>query len=618
MKNTTPLLSTLITANHILSHHAVLDPFGHISVRNPNTNTTFFIALQIGPATVSSPADIGEYHIADGTPLPGASTSIFNLRRTSTLNASIIMRTSYKTVLAVLPLYATTTIADRYASNIRPVIIDAPQVAANFPDVDGIQLLSPAFINPENVPATFANGTSGPTPQRDLESFVKGLTQRNGWITYYNDLRSEEDRAIPYVTLTNGKNSNEKLRVWIQGGQHGNEPAGDEGVLALLGKFAQDSQWSAKVLEKIDLTIIPRYNVDGVEYLQRQLASNYDPNRDHAVLERQQTRAIRKLQSEFDPHIFIDDHEYTGGNLVAEKYIRAQDLLVSANKNQNVNPSIRALNQEFVDDIFAVAESKELRIFPYFTTSVANGTITIEEPDALAAANHKGAGNYQALTFLVETRGIAIADQHFQRRVASHVIVLETILNKAVDEFDDINSTIEAGRKAFVDSNDDIVVTYEQRITNKTVPFIDASSGEIVSVPVRSRNSDPSIITLSRPRPKAYVFSRAWADVAERLRILGVTVDVLEQDFVGTVEALVVTTAELAETKFGGIAGTTITTNATLREVTIPAGGFYVDTKQKNAGYAFTLLEPEGEASQVYYNKIPLEEGDEYPVFRVF
>ena len=77
---------------------------------------------------------------------------------------------------------------------------------------------------------------------------MKGLTQRNGWISYNNDLRSEEDRAIPYVTLTNGKKSSEKLRIWIQGGQHGNEPAGDEGVLALLGKFAQDSQWSAKIL----------------------------------------------------------------------------------------------------------------------------------------------------------------------------------------------------------------------------------------------------------------------------------------------------------------------------------------------------------------------------------
>lgn len=48
MLNITALLSTLITANHILSYHNVLDSFGHVSVRNPKTNTTFFIALQLG------------------------------------------------------------------------------------------------------------------------------------------------------------------------------------------------------------------------------------------------------------------------------------------------------------------------------------------------------------------------------------------------------------------------------------------------------------------------------------------------------------------------------------------------------------------------------------------
>lgn len=48
MVNITGLMSTLITANHILSYHNVLDSFGHISVRNPNTNDTFFIALQLG------------------------------------------------------------------------------------------------------------------------------------------------------------------------------------------------------------------------------------------------------------------------------------------------------------------------------------------------------------------------------------------------------------------------------------------------------------------------------------------------------------------------------------------------------------------------------------------
>ncbi|KAF1843202.1 uncharacterized protein K460DRAFT_288129 [Cucurbitaria berberidis CBS 394.84] len=69
MVNTTALLSTLITANHILHYHNVLDAMGHVSVRNPNTNTTFFIALQLGPAVISGPQDIGEYLIEDGSPV---------------------------------------------------------------------------------------------------------------------------------------------------------------------------------------------------------------------------------------------------------------------------------------------------------------------------------------------------------------------------------------------------------------------------------------------------------------------------------------------------------------------------------------------------------------------
>ncbi|KAF1353012.1 hypothetical protein EJ07DRAFT_182933 [Lizonia empirigonia] len=71
MVNITSLLSTLTTANHILSYHNVLDSFGHISVRNPNTNTTFFIALQLGPAVVSGVQDIGEYLVAEGSPVSG-------------------------------------------------------------------------------------------------------------------------------------------------------------------------------------------------------------------------------------------------------------------------------------------------------------------------------------------------------------------------------------------------------------------------------------------------------------------------------------------------------------------------------------------------------------------
>ena len=71
MVNLTATLSTLIAANHVLDYLDVLDPFGHISVRNPNNNNTFFIALQMGAAVVSGAQDIGEYLVSDGSGVNG-------------------------------------------------------------------------------------------------------------------------------------------------------------------------------------------------------------------------------------------------------------------------------------------------------------------------------------------------------------------------------------------------------------------------------------------------------------------------------------------------------------------------------------------------------------------
>lgn len=73
MVNLTATLSSLIAANHVLDYLNVLDPFGHISVRNPNNNTTFFIAYQMGAGIVSGPQDIGEYHVSDGSGVDGTS-----------------------------------------------------------------------------------------------------------------------------------------------------------------------------------------------------------------------------------------------------------------------------------------------------------------------------------------------------------------------------------------------------------------------------------------------------------------------------------------------------------------------------------------------------------------
>lgn len=80
------LFATLITANHILHYHNVVDgkpedhpnphcssliqtAYGHISVRSPQDPTTFYLSKSLAPALVSSRADIEHYNISDASPL---------------------------------------------------------------------------------------------------------------------------------------------------------------------------------------------------------------------------------------------------------------------------------------------------------------------------------------------------------------------------------------------------------------------------------------------------------------------------------------------------------------------------------------------------------------------
>ena len=60
--------------------------------------------------------------------------------------------------------------AVKYGNNHVPVRKDSELVAANFQDPN-VTLLAPAFQKPDSVPATFANGSTGPTDQFELGQY---------------------------------------------------------------------------------------------------------------------------------------------------------------------------------------------------------------------------------------------------------------------------------------------------------------------------------------------------------------------------------------------------------------------------------------------------------------
>ena len=67
MVNLTSVLYDLISANHILHYHSIVDAYGHISVRHPEDPSIFILSGNIAPAIVSQPSDFVHYYVANAS-----------------------------------------------------------------------------------------------------------------------------------------------------------------------------------------------------------------------------------------------------------------------------------------------------------------------------------------------------------------------------------------------------------------------------------------------------------------------------------------------------------------------------------------------------------------------
>ncbi|KAF0328226.1 Carboxypeptidase 2 [Colletotrichum sp. SAR11_59] len=518
--------------------------------------------------------------------------------------------------------------AAKYGYNHVTVRQDSDAIAANFQAIEGVDLLSPAFLSPETIPTGFAEGTQGPTADDVLDTFVQDLADKNSWLTYNKaNFTSEEGRPFPYLHLTSGSaksrraaNSTGKVRVWLQGAVHGNEPAGDQSMLALFGALDANQTWTASLLEKLDIVILPRYNPDGVFYFQRTLATNYDPNRDHVKLARKQTRDIKSLFNEFNPHVAVDMHEYSATARYGS-YYHAADGLFSAAKNLNIHPEIRSLSEElFAKNIGSAMESRGLRWEPYVTGSTSTNPEfkpTFAEAGSDAKIGRNAMGLTQCVTFLIEMRGIYLADQEFQRRTVAGLTMASSVLQTAADNADRVYTTIESSIADFKTNDAEIIVTDSSSTVQRTFTMVNINNGSVVQVPINFGSTTPVTANITRARPEAYLIPASWADLAERLRVGGLEVETLSEPYKGTVEAYTITSAEFETGYYEGVVRATVTTEPLTREVDLPAGSFLVSTKQKNAALAFVALEPENIDSYASFNIVPVEQGDEYPIYRV-
>lgn len=493
------------------------------------------------------------------------------------------------------------------------------QLSSLYPEPD-VTFQTPAFVKDDEAFTT----------QEEMMRFITRLTKKSPNVKMKNIGFSIEKRAIPVLYFTKDDRIlpvSSKPTIWLEAQIHGNEPDSGESALAIAEKLA--GPYGDKVLQKVNVIIVPRINPDGSYQFNRRLASGIDANRDHVKLESPELRALHREFNKYSPEVVIDAHEYGVGqnefqNIGEKGALKYHDLLILSGKNLNIPEGIRSASDSlFVNGVREKLSEKGFSNDFYYTTGkTKDGKIEIHEGGPEARIGRNAFALQPALSFLVESRGIDIGRENFKRRVAAQVTTHETIIDTTVKHAAEIKhlvasekwKLIQKGAKA--DDKDQVVIKSGFAGPFKdTLKMADIASGQTIDVPVQYYSSSQAVPVLSRTRPVAYLVLPGHGDIDRKLKDQGLKSAALPFKQKLSAEAYQVTSKETAGESEGR---PVVQVETALKRVKkeFPKGTKVYVTAQPQTNLLSIALEPESVDSFVSTGYISSEKGKELPVYR--
>ncbi|MEH3085887.1 MAG: M14 family metallocarboxypeptidase [Xylophilus ampelinus] len=495
-------------------------------------------------------------------------------------------------------------------------------VAARFPepsvvyDTPGLRADRTGYTTNAELRAALddlARGAAGATRATVLDA---GLSQQGQPLAALVLTRSAS--TDPAAVLADGRPT-----VLLVGQQHGNEPAPAEALLVVARELARGSLQF--LLDRINVVVMPRANPDGAAADTRVTAGRIDMNRDHLLLRTPEARAIAKLARDYQPMVVVDAHEFTAGGRFQEKFglVQRYDALLQYATTPNVPEFVtKAAEEWFRQPMVAALNRQSLSNEWYFTTSDRMDDRSVSMGGARPDTSRNVYGLRNAVSLLVETRGVGVGRSHIQRRVHSHVVAataaLQSTANRA-EQLKQLRSFVNRDVSALACRQENAVIDAQQMPGERTLVGIDPQSGLDRELPVRWNSSLQLKPVKTRHRPCGYWLDGANAPAVERLQALGVQVmrvtepaSLLMETYVETsrtraARADVRGTIDDAAAPDGGAVQVAVNLSRTL--VDAPQGSYYVPLGQPLGSLAMAALEPDTQNSYVANRLIDTVDG---------
>ena len=459
----------------------------------------------------------------------------------------------------------------------------------------------------------------------------KGFTNYDDMMLYLNKLvaehpkvmtlsfigESQKNKKIPMVVL-NKDNGNEKIKVWFQGGLHGDEPAGTETMLFLLDKLLNDPDY-AYILEKITLSIVPMANIDGYEKLDRYAANGLDLNRDQVKLICKESNFLKKAFSDYGAEVAVDFHEYRPfrkefGLLGTDGICSIYDAMFMHSGNLNLPQNLREYTTNvFVGNAKKVLEFNNFLFRDYIASVKHNNEVYFNQCTTEARSSTTSYALTNCISALIEIRGVNLQKTSFKRRINTTFLIATSFLKTVYVDATKIKEVLSISNNT---KTENLVVVANKPQEVQTIRAISLKDNSEISIDVKVNNALKCTPVLERKRPIAYLILPDQKILVDKLIILGLKVEELAENKKIKVESYTVSSIYVNPDEEEGYNSQKAETSISNIEKSFPKGTFIVYLDQKNSKMASEVLEPESENGFVKFETIKVIKNQELPIYR--
>ncbi|MFB4162372.1 M14 family zinc carboxypeptidase [Alteribacillus sp. JSM 102045] len=248
------------------------------------------------------------------------------------------------------------------------------------------------------------------TSYEEMSEFLEDVDREADHIAVEVIGESVKGRELHFVKIGKDLDDSDKPTLLFLTQQHGNEPLVTESALKVIDQFSTNSRKVRDLMEKVNILVVPRLNLDGAEgdvdwdtsnlyrggVQTRNNANGINLNRTHNSLSQPETRALHEeVLQQYNIDYAIDFHHQIANRATEDGELVSGAMLYPT--NDGVTEEVLERSKKLGAVVYESLEPKDYSNIAHYRS---DNTYT-------SIARNNFAANYNIPTLLFENRGLS-------------------------------------------------------------------------------------------------------------------------------------------------------------------------------------------------------------------